>query len=86
MCGSCVQHRVTVLTLSRVLNILDEYLEEDIMFHLRFVLNEKAGLNLRNELSHGLLSDSNIKESTAVSLLHILLILKMMVGIPPSSS
>ncbi|MFD4931578.1 DUF4209 domain-containing protein [Peribacillus butanolivorans] len=74
------------ITLSRVLKTLEEYLKEDIIFHLKFILNEKAGLNLRNDLSHGLLGDSHINESTALSLLHILMILKLIVGFPSPST
>jgi Domain of unknown function (DUF4209) len=68
------------ITLSRVLKTLDDYLNEDIIFHLKFILNEKAGLNIRNNLSHGLLSDSNFNESTAHSLFHVFMILKLIVG------
>ncbi|ETT31675.1 hypothetical protein C161_26960 [Paenibacillus sp. FSL R5-192] len=67
------------VTLTRVLSTLDQYLDEDIIFHLKFILNEKAGLNLRNEISHGLLDDSRIHENTALSLLHVLMILKLLI-------
>lgn len=74
------------ITLSRILKTLEEYLKEDIIFHLKFILNEKAGLNIRNDLSHGLLGDSHINETTALSLLHILMILKLIVGFPSSNA
>lgn len=70
------------ITLTRVLSTLDEYLSEDIIFHFEFILNEKAGLNLRNEISHGLVDDSQIHETTAFTLLHIFMILKLIVGFP----
>lgn len=71
------------ITLSRILNTLDDYLSDDVIFHLKFILIEKAGLNLRNNLSHGLMSDSAITERTALTLLHILMLLKYLVGYKP---
>lgn len=68
------------ITLTRVILTLEEYLTEDIIFHFKFVLNEKAGLNLRNDLSHGLLNDSQIHETTAFTILHIFMVLKLIVG------
>lgn len=70
------------ITLSRILTKLEVYLTEDIIFHLKFVLNEKAGLNLRNDLSHGLLNDSQIHETTAFTILHMFMTLKLIVGFP----
>lgn len=68
------------VTLTRILTELSEYLDVDFIFHLKFILNEKAGLNLRNEIAHGLFNDSQIQESTAFTLLHTLMILKVIVG------
>lgn len=71
------------ITLTRVLAELSEYLDVDFIFHLKFILNEKAGLNLRNEIAHGLFNDSQIQANTAFTLLHILMILKVIVGVYP---
>lgn len=68
------------ITLTRVISSLEEYLTEDLIFYLKFVLNEKAGLNIRNNLTHGLMGDSYIGERTALTVLHILMILKSLVG------
>ena len=68
------------ITLTKILSKLDEYLKDDIMFHFKFILNEKAGLNLRNEISHGLLKDSNLTQSNSYTLLHVLMVLKLIVG------
>lgn len=67
------------ITLTKVIEGLSNYLDEDFIFHLKFILNEKAGLNLRNEIAHGLLNDSQIQETTAFTLLHILMILNVIV-------
>lgn len=68
------------ITLTRILATLENYLNEDIIFHLKFVLSEKAGLNLRNRLSHGLVKDSGFNELNALTLLHVLMVLKYLVG------
>lgn len=68
------------ITLTRVLNTLNDYLTDDVIFHLKFVLNEKAGLNLRNRLTHGLMSDLEFNEITALTLLHTLMVLRYLVG------
>ncbi len=68
------------ITLSRVLNTLNDYLTDDVIFHLKFVLNEKAGLNLRNRLTHGLMLDSEFNERTVLTLLHTLMVLRYLVG------
>lgn len=70
------------ITLTRILKSLEEYLTEDSIFHLKFALNEKAGLNLRNKLAHGLTGDLYIGASTALTLLHVLMLLKSIVGFP----
>lgn len=70
------------ITLTRILKSLEEYLTDDYIFHLKFALNEKAGLNLRNNLAHGLTGDLYIGKSTAMTLLHVLMLLKSLVGFP----
>lgn len=74
------------ITLTRVLTTLEEYLTEDVIFHLKFILNEKAALNIRNNLTHGLLSDSNINEWMALNLLHVLMLLKSLIGFEKESN
>ncbi|KYG91985.1 hypothetical protein A0U40_03335 [[Bacillus] sp. KCTC 13219] len=68
------------ITLTRILKSLEEYLSEDLIFFLKFSLNEKAGLNIRNNLTHGLLGDTQIGDRTGFTLLHILIALKSLVG------
>ncbi|WP_152419727.1 DUF4209 domain-containing protein [Bhargavaea cecembensis] len=66
--------------LTRILKTLEEYLDEDIIFILRFILNEKAGLNLRNRLAHGLINDAEINVGTSTTLFYVLMILRFLVN------
>lgn len=68
------------ITMTRILSELKEYLDEDVIFHLNYVLNEKAGLNLRNNLTHGLMDESQFHQWNALTLFHVLMILKYLAG------
>lgn len=68
------------VTLTRIIETLEDYLDVNIIFHLKFVLNEKAGLNLRNRLSHGLMKDAEFNELTALTIFHVLIVMKYLVG------
>lgn len=67
-------------------DILIEILGEDIVFDLQSLLNEKASVNLRNELAHGKIDIEKFYEYTAIYfwwlILRICLLFKTNVKIP----
>ena len=58
-------------TLSSIFDLpeLLECYDNDILFLFRGLLNEKAGSNIRNEITHGVMSEETARSGTAVFLL-----------------
>lgn len=69
------QNIVMEKTLDELLRDLEEKLSEDDHFFIKFVLTEKAGYNLRNQVAHGLLDD--IDYGPEYPLLAMIIILKL---------
>lgn len=61
----------SVLTNEKLKTVFDE----DSIFYFRSILTDQTGLNLRNDVCHGLKSSNEFNKSSAVRVLHILLYL-----------
>lgn len=61
----------SVLTNEKLKTVFDE----DSIFYFRSILTDQTGLNLRNDVCHGLKSSNDFDKSSAVRVLHILLYL-----------
>lgn len=57
---------------------LNNIFNEDISFYFRVVLTDQRGLNLRNDISHGLLPDDYFAMTIADIIFHILLVFAML--------
>ncbi|WP_336022255.1 DUF4209 domain-containing protein [Acinetobacter lwoffii] len=61
----------SVLTNEKLKTVFDE----DSIFYFRSILTDQTGLNLRNDVCHGLKGSNEFNKSSAVRVLHILLYL-----------
>jgi len=73
--------RWRTLTLNKILDsdALEELLGEDIVLYLRVVLTHDLGMNMRNLVCHGLVSQSWCTRGRADRLLHVILLLTQLV-------
>lgn len=56
-------------------DLLKNYFDADMIFYFKAILNDQKGLNLRNDVCHGLLNSTEFTESKSARIIHILLIL-----------
>lgn len=56
-------------------DLLKNCFDDDMLFYFKAILNDQKGLNLRNDVCHGLLSSTEFTESKSARIIHILLIL-----------
>ena len=59
--------------MSKLLEDLESKIERDDYILLRYLLNEKGGINIRNRVAHGLLDADEYSVHTAVTLLSLIL-------------
>jgi len=60
-------------TLGMLISNLDDVLPANDMILIKYLLNEKAGLNLRNRIAHGLMDSDEYNPSVPLTLLMIIL-------------
>ncbi len=76
------------ITLNQVLDdkALGEFLGDDAVFYLKVVLTHDLGMNMRNLVSHGLVTASWCNKYRADRLLHVLLMLSLLVRATPQDA
>jgi Domain of unknown function (DUF4209) len=76
------------ITLNQILDdkAFSEFLGEDMVFYLKVVLTHDLGMNMRNLISHGLVSAGWCNRHRADRLLHILFMLSLAVRVSPQDT
>ena len=76
------------ITLNQMLDdkALGEFLGDDAVFYLKVVLTHNLGMNMRNLVSHGLVTASWCNKYRADRLLHVLLMLSLLVRATPQDA